>query len=249
MSVFGLALQAYADGDTGAVLGLERDDGAVTQVPVEVFFRQPSDWFPIEREALRCCRGWILDVGAGTGVHSKWLQQQGFKVTAIDVAREAVAIMRGSGMADARQVDVWDLSSERFDTILILGRSIGLVGDLEGLRRLLVHFRSLLEPGGQVLLNSLDVSRTDDEGLRRYAAANAARGRYPGEVRFREQLDAHVGPVVRWLHVDPASLEEVATGCGWGVRILHSEGDGNYLAQITWLPFDGDQQRKLARSR
>jgi SAM-dependent methyltransferase len=97
MSVYGEALLAYAQGDDGAVMVLERDDGSRAEVPVSVFFRQSDAWSAMDREALRLCRGRVLDVGAGTGIHALWLQEHRHEVTALDLCAPAVDIMRRDG--------------------------------------------------------------------------------------------------------------------------------------------------------
>jgi SAM-dependent methyltransferase len=232
-----MALRAYTTGDTEANLTLERDDGKLISVPVSAFFR-PAGWFDIERKALELCHGSVLDVGAGTGTHARWLQGQGIPVTAIDVSREAVAVMKRAGVSDARHADIWDMVGEVFNTILILGRTIGLAGDLAGLHRLLTHLRGLVSSDGQVLLTSLDVFKSHDMDIRDYAEANVSAGRYAGEWRFRERFAGHVGPIVNWLYVDPDSLRQVAADRGWRMRLVQMEDDGNYLAQLVLADSD-----------
>lgn len=232
MIVYGAALEAFARGDHDAVLTLERDDGFVSDVPVRVFFQGPGDWFPIETLALGRCRGRVLDVGAGAGRHSLWLQEHGHLVTAIDVSAAAVAIMRESGLRDARLLDVWDLNEGSFDTVIILGRSIGIAADLEGLDRLLVRLRGLLAAQGRILLTSLDVSKSQDSAHATYREANVHDGRYAGEIRFRERFGDLLGPVVRWLYIDPIALERAGRRCGLSVQVLRMEPDGNYLAEL-----------------
>jgi hypothetical protein len=90
MEPHGAALLAYFAGDAGAALILNRDDGQRAELPVSHFFRPASNFTPIEEAAIAHCRGHALDVGAGTGLHSLVFQQKGFRVTVIDVSREAV---------------------------------------------------------------------------------------------------------------------------------------------------------------
>gem|GEM_PF-4463503 len=94
MVPFGEALRAYFEGDTDAQLINQRDDGQATPIPVSVFFREPRQFTPIDRAALDRCAGDILDVGAGTGLHSLVLQERGKHVTAIDVNPGAVQVIR-----------------------------------------------------------------------------------------------------------------------------------------------------------
>jgi len=100
MKPYGMALLDYFNGNTDAVLLLERDDGFVQEEPVSIFFRKPPDFFRHEHTALSLCYGNILDIGSGTGVHSIVLQDRGFNVTAIDISPEAVEVMSKSGVRE-----------------------------------------------------------------------------------------------------------------------------------------------------
>jgi len=51
--------------------------------------------------AFENCRGHILVVGAGTGVHAFELEKRGYEVTAIDICPQAVQIMKERGIKDA----------------------------------------------------------------------------------------------------------------------------------------------------
>ncbi len=241
LSAYGAALRAFANGDRDAVLVLKREGGGEQVIHVSVFFRLSADFFQLETEALSLCRGRILDVGAGTGVHARWLQERGFTVTAVDSEPEAASIMRESGLCDVRCQDVLSISGELYDTILVLGRSIGMAGDLAGLRTLLEKFHTLTPAGGQVLLNSLDIECADDFILQRCARLARAYGCYPGETHFVETFDTLRGPIVKWLYVDPRTLATSAFEAGWDLEILHSEKDGNYLARLRKLTREAEQ--------
>jgi SAM-dependent methyltransferase len=172
----------------------------------------------------------VLDVGAGCGRHALHLERAGHEVTAIDVLPEAVHIMRGLGLSDVREVDFHDMPAEGYDTLLFLGRAIGFAEILTGLDTVLEKCRELLNAGGQVLLTSVDVERS--EVLAADASASAVRS-YPGEVCFRFVYAGIVGPELRWLYVDPQTLSERAQRRGWEPAVLHDEGDGSYLARLT----------------
>ncbi len=74
MEPHGMALLAYYRGDTNAELIILRDDGQQTILPVASFFRDTSS--PIDSAAMDRCIGHVLDVGAGTGLHSRALRQK-----------------------------------------------------------------------------------------------------------------------------------------------------------------------------
>lgn len=233
MVPFGMALLDYVNGDTSQQIVLERDDGLREGLPVSVFFRTPSEFFPLEKTALDLCYGRVLDIGAGAGIHSLALQELGLSVTAIDISPHAVEAMSKMGVRDARCVDVFDFTSETFDTLLLMGRGIGMVENLEGLVHFLITTKNLIKPGGQLLLNSLDVSCTDDPKHLAYHESNVKSGRYAGEIRLCIHYKHITGSYCTWLHVDSETLSEHASEVGWNAEVITRENDGNYLAKLT----------------
>lgn len=228
---YGQALKDFYEGDTGAELSLYRDDGEVSHLPLSVFFRE-STAMPADKVALDNCRGRVLDVGAGTGLHSLYLQDKGFSVCALDISPEACDIMRKRGLKDVYCGQISELQAEPFDTLLILGRSIGLVEDLDGLDFFLTDVHRLVRPGGQIVLNSLDVSCTDDPLHLAYHESRRRAGRYIGEIEMCLEYKDIKGPLTRYLHVDPVTLAEHAVVAGWSCDILFEEDNGGYLARL-----------------
>jgi 2-polyprenyl-3-methyl-5-hydroxy-6-metoxy-1,4-benzoquinol methylase len=235
MVPYGLALIAHFRGDTRAQLVIRREDGIEDTLPVSHFFRPPAEFFPIEVEALERSRGRVLDIGAGTGLHSLVLQSRGLTVTAIDISPEAIMIMREVGVEDLRCADILGFEGGPFDTLLMLGHGIGMVEDLDGLDRFLAHARSLVRSDGQVLLHSLDVRKTEDPGHLALHEANRRAGRYLGEIRMQFVFEGQTGPACGWLHVDPETLEHHAESAGWTCDTVFEEESGDFLARLTRL--------------
>ena len=231
MKPFGLALVDYFNGDTEATISACRDDGVIEHLPISTFFRASTDMY-IDRIALNNCYGRVLDVGAGTGLHSLYLQDKGFSVCAIDISPEACEIMRKRGLDDVYCLDISDFKAEPFDTLLILGRSIGMVEDIASLDYFLTDTHRLAKPNGQVLLNSLDVRCTSNPLHLAYHEANRRAGRYIGEIRMHFEYKGMKGPIHGWLHVDSETLADHSSKAGWLRETLLQE-DGNYLAKLT----------------
>jgi len=235
MEPYGAALLAYYQGDTNATLLVRRDDGQETPLPIRHFFRPPSEFTPLETAALDHCRGRILDVGAGTGLHSLVLQEKGFAVTAIDISPLAVDIMKRRGVRDVRCADILHFHEEVFDTLLLMGHGIGMMETIRGLDDFLKEARRVLSGRGQILADSLDVRATDDPANLSYHQSNRALGRYVGETRIQFQFQEMKGPYCGWLHVDSQTLSEHAQSNGWDCTVLIQQPDGNYLACLTPL--------------
>jgi SAM-dependent methyltransferase len=232
----GQACLDYWGGDTGAAYTYERDDGFTEQHLLGDYFRSPAEFFPLEKKALDLCDGYVLEAGAGVGSHALFLQESGYRVMANDIAQGAVEVMSARGVREVHCGPISDMPPSAFDTLLLLGRSIGLVEDLEGLRDFLRKSRTLVKSSGQVLLTSFDVTCSDDPRLQAYQERNAAEGRYPGEIRFRIRYLDLEGDWIRWLQVDPQTLARSALAEGWVSVIVATEFDGNYLARLTRVP-------------
>ncbi len=223
-SLLGTALREYQE--TGVDHGLRVECSAAEpwDMPVEHFFRSAADLPPVERTALRLCEGNVLDAGAGSGTHALVLQDQGHRVTAIDILPDAVKVMRGRGLKDAQVADIFTFDGGPYDSVLMLMNGIGIVGDLDGLDRVFAALRRLLIPGGKVLFDSTDLA---ERGGRR-----GRRGRYGGEVTFTLTYRGESGPTFPWLFVDSETLSAATLRNGWSGEVIYQEPDGHYLCRL-----------------
>ena len=102
-------------------------------IPIEVLFRKEEQMPELELMALDQCKGHVLDIGAGAGVHALALQDRGHRVNAIDTSAGAVAYMKLNGIS-ADQIDFYALKPQiQYDTILSLMNGLGLAQNLENL--------------------------------------------------------------------------------------------------------------------
>jgi SAM-dependent methyltransferase len=232
MKPLGLALEDFVRGDKATTLTLGREDGEVSPLPIAVFFRE-ADAAPLEKVALDNCRGRVLDVGAGAGIHSLHLQNQGFDVCALDILPEACEIMRDCGVREVFCGSPYEFQAEPFDTLLLMGRSIGNVETLAGLDGFLENVRRLVKTGGQIILNSANVRITDIPQHLAYHEFARRTGRYIGEMRIYLEYKGIKGPMFGLLHVDAETLAEHAAAAAWSCDILFEGDEGNYLARLT----------------
>jgi len=233
MEPHGMAMLAFFDGDTNAEVSVRRDDGLEDSIPVSRFFRDASEFTPIEKAALEHCRGHVLDVGAGSGLHSLVLQEKGVPVTSIDISPHAVEIMKQRGVKDAHCADIFEFEGGPYNTILLLGRGIGMVETMVGLDRFLAYAQGLVSVDGLVLLDSLDVRVTDNPTHLACHEANREAGRYIGENRLQFHFQGKSGPNCCWLFVDPDTLKERAEAASWRCDVILREESGDYLAKLT----------------
>jgi SAM-dependent methyltransferase len=236
MEPFGMALEAYFNGDAAAALLVRRDDGHEATLPMGHFFRDEAAFTELERAALARCEGRVLDIGAGAGSQSLALQRRGLHVTAIDIAPQAADIARARGVADARLADVMTFDGGPYDTLLMLGHGIGMVETIDGLRAFLAKARILVTPAGQLLLDSMDAGATADPVHQAYHEARRAAGRYIGEIRMQFEFSGLTGPFCGWLQVDAGTLAAEAAPLGWRCEVIARGAQGDYLATLTRPP-------------
>jgi len=230
----GRALLDFYNGESAAAVVTHGDDGESEVVPSSVFFRGPADFSALEEAALDLCRGRVLDAGAGAGCHALVLQEHGLSVCAIDIAPEAVEVMRKRGVRDARCADIFHFRDGVFDTLLLMMNGIGVVEDLAGLDRFLADAHGLLAPGGQILLDSYDPTLPEDgDGASAREAGVSRSKRYVGEMRFRLEYKGKKGPTLTWLFLDAGLLAERALKAGWCCEVIWQEEEGHYLARLT----------------
>jgi SAM-dependent methyltransferase len=230
----GLAIKDFYSGDLSAEVKVYRDDGLVSPLAISAYFRGATD-FQIDKVLLDQCRGRVLDIGAGAGIHSLYLQKLGFSIQAMDISPEACKVMKQRGLIDVICASFSDIKSGSYDTLLILGRGIAMVGTLDGLDKFLNDAQRSVNPGGQILLNSLDVSKVGNPRDIAYYEANRRAGRYLGEYRYYMEYKGERSPIMSFLHVDPATLASHAAQAGWSFENLLQEKDGNYAARLVKL--------------
>jgi hypothetical protein len=154
-------------------------------------------------------------------------------VTSIDITPHAVEIMKQRGLKDAHCANVFEFRGGPYDTILLLGRGIGMVETIAGLDRFLAYAQGLVSSDGLVLLDSMDVRGTDDPTHLAYQEANRKAGRYVGENRLQFHFQGRRGPDCSWLHVDSDTLNERAEAASWRCDVILREENGDYLARLT----------------
>jgi SAM-dependent methyltransferase len=74
---FGRMLRDYHADSLAEQPRHRRDDGEMSEAPLEWYFTGPEQWPDVERSALDDVRGRVLDAGCGAGRTALWLQEQG----------------------------------------------------------------------------------------------------------------------------------------------------------------------------
>lgn len=223
----GAMLLAYMSGDRGAFLEVDSTSLEMSTMEASLMFREYSRMSELERSALDLCCGRTLDVGAGSGCHSLYLQQQGIDVEAVDVSPGCVQVMRARGVRKARHRNLFSVTGMKYDTILMLMNGLGICGTLSGLEYFMRHVQTLLADGGQILADTTDLAP-----LYELSEVKAMPDVYYGETEFVMRYEDRVSDPFPWLYVDFSTLSAIAGGYGLQCEQLLAGEDGQYLVRI-----------------
>jgi len=225
MDIFGKALTDFFRKGQHDTLWLHNSYDGPEEMPIDIFFRTESEMPDLEIEALRLCKGTVLDIGAGVGSHSLHLQKQGFDVTAIDISGAAVNLMKERGVTNAINQDVFTVTA-RFDTLLLLMNGIGLSGTLKGFENFLSKAKELLNTDGQLIFDSSDISYL-------YEELPKPVNKYFGEISYQYEYQQQKGEWFDWLYLDQNTLLAASTALGWNCEIVFEDENDQYLAKLT----------------
>jgi len=228
----GKAVNDYFHGITGDFI-LVRTDIAEDETLSPAYFFRSFEQMPVqEQEALKRCKGRILDIGAGAGAHSIWLQEKGLEVVSVDISPLSCETMMERGLKEVLCSDIYTLNDQKFDTILLLMNGAGVAQTLPGLPVLLNHLKNILNPGGRILADSSDLLYlyTDENGE---SWIDIASDTYYGEMEYQLSYKNIKGKKFPWLFVDPDTLAENAERCGFRVVDKVKGVHYDYLIELT----------------
>jgi SAM-dependent methyltransferase len=223
--ILGQAVYDHYNGDRKNKLWIYNKYGPREEMPVDIYFRTEDDMPDLEWLAIERCNGIVLDIGAGAGSHSLVLQQHGLDVIALDISPLLVSVMRKRGVKKVVDADVYQYSNTRFDTLLLLMNGVGLAETLDGLKVLLLHLKTLLDPDGQILFDSSDVAYLYE--------GNLPADRYYGEISYQYAYKKEKTEWFNWLYVDEHTMKSIAFNCGLDMEVLLEDEFGQYLARLT----------------
>jgi len=222
--IYGLAIRDYYQNKFTPPLLLNNSYGEPEKMPIEVFFREDEDLSTLEHLALIECRGKVLDLGAGTGVHSLILQSRGIEAFALEKSAGCIEVMTQSGVQNVIHQD-FKKHNRQYDTLLILMNGLGLAGKLKLLPEFLTNLKKLLLPGGQIIVDSSDISYLYESGK--------PSNKYFGEVSYQYEYRHKKGDWFDWLYVDQKTLIDYTSQVDLKCEILITDDSDQYLALLS----------------
>ena len=231
--LFGKAILDYQTNNLPEDLITETSISEADEMSVSHLFRTYSEMPKLEQKALQLAKGSVLDVGCGAGSHTLALQnERKLDVTAIDISENAVRACQLRGIKNVKVTNILDLDEEnKFDTILILMNGTGIFGTLNETAKYLQKLKSLLNVGGQILIDSSDLIYMydqDEDG----AYCIPADGYY-GELTFTVQYKGETEDTFPWLYLDYNTLQNAAIANGLKCELIEEGEHFDYLAKLS----------------
>lgn len=227
--LFGKALLDYQNGNYTEDIITSTNISDEDELPIPYLFRGFKDMPKLEQKALKLSKGLVLDVGCGAGSHSLFLQEKGLDVHAIDISQGAVSVAKTRGVLQVNQKDILD-EKNTYDTILLLMNGTGIFQELSQVSKYLSHLKTLLKPGGQILIDSSDIAymyEDEDGGLWIDTNAN-----YYGELDYYLSYKGEEESPMTWLYLDFNTLYTACKSVGLECEKIMDGEHFDYLAKL-----------------
>ncbi|WP_417289955.1 class I SAM-dependent methyltransferase [Corallibacter sp.] len=227
--LFGKALLDYQNGNYTEDIITSTNISDEDELPIPYLFRGFKDMPKLEQKALQLSKGLVLDVGCGAGSHSLFLQEKGLDVHAIDISQGAVSVAKARGILQVNQKDILD-EKNTYDTILLLMNGTGIFQELSQVSKYLSHLKTLLKPGGQILIDSSDIAymyEDEDGGLWIDTNAN-----YYGELDYYLSYKGEEESPMTWLYLDFNTLYTACKSVGLECEKIMDGEHFDYLAKL-----------------
>lgn len=234
--LFGKAILDFQTNNSPEDIITETNISEADEMNVAYLFRSYKEMPKLEKKALQLSKGKVLDVGCGAGSHSLYLQNvKNLEVTSIDISKNAIQACQLRGLKNAKVQNVLDLDSDlhqndKFDTILLLMNGTGIFGTLSETPKYLQKLKSLLNPNGQILIDSSDIIYMFDEeedGSKWIPGEG-----YYGELTFTISYKNETEEPFPWLYLDYNTLQNAAFANGLQCELIEEGNHFDYLARL-----------------
>lgn len=228
--ILGEAMLDFFNGNYTEDILTETNISEEDALPLPYLFRSFEEMPLIEQKALTLAKGKVLDAGCGAGSHALFLQKKGLDVTAIDLSPRAIEVCKLRGVQNVKVADLLCIT-EKYDTILLLMNGTGIFQNLENAPHFLKHLKSLLNPNGQILIDSSDLiymfDVEDDGGI-----WVSTEREYYGELTFKMSYKGETSTQFEWLYLDFERLKELSIQVGLKCELVEEGDHYDYLAKL-----------------
>ncbi|WP_432222406.1 class I SAM-dependent methyltransferase [Flavobacterium sp. TMP13] len=233
LDLFGKAMLDYQTNNNPEDIITETSISDPDEMSISYLFRSYNEMPEIEKKALQLARGKTLDVGCGAGSHSLSLQNdRKLDVYSIDISPKAIETCRLRGLQNTEVENILDYSGEKFDTVLLLMNGTGIFGKLENCNLYLQKLKSLLNIGGQILIDSSDIIYMfdEDEDGGKWIPSEKE---YYGELTFTLTYKNEREIPFDWLYLDYNTLQNASIANGLKCELIQEGEHFDYLARLT----------------
>ena len=229
--LMGKAIWDYYQNDNPEDLQTETSISEMDELPVEYLFREYDEMNDLERKALDLSFGKVLDIGAGAGSHALYLQnERNLDVTALDISPKSIEVCTLRGVKKSYCENMLQFSEDTYDTILLLMNGTGIFQSLATIDIYLEKLASLLNEGGQILIDSTDIIYMFDKDYDGGVLIPA--GGYYGELDYVVHYKGETDDPIKWLYLDFNTFKNAAENNGFIIERVLKEND-SYLAKLT----------------
>lgn len=195
---------------TARQLALQADDGRTIDLDIARWLARAD---AVDQTVLSRCTGPTLDIGCGPGRFVAALLELGTAALGVDIAETAVRMARRRGLPTVHRSVFDPLPGQgRWRCALLMDGNIGIGGDPG---RLLARTRTLLAPGGRLLIES-----DPDPAAAEHLSVRFSQNAYP------------IGPTFYWARVGATAVQRIAREEGYSVEETWSL-DGRSFVSLT----------------
>ena len=223
------AILDYRSDGKERILQVSSDVSLPEEMPASYFFRGYEAMNDIERFAMDHAQGKVLDMGAGAGCHSLYLQAKGMEVHALESSPLLCALMQELGIEYVHQYRWQDWETNlKFDTILLLMNGAGMAEDQSGFTALLTFLKSLLSENGRIYMDSSDISYLFEleDGSMIMDLGGSGQGEIEYEIEYEGSRETFP-----WLFLGQEEMRELCEASGLDVKVVIELGE-SYLVEI-----------------
>ncbi len=178
------------------------------------YFRSYDELTSIEKKIIDLSYGSILDVGCGTGIYEPYLIKKG-DVLGIDISDYMIKVSKNNGITCTKKMNIFEIDiNNKYDTILFIENNLGMVGNINKLRDLIVLLDIILKPTGQIITNI-------PKGIKGIIVT-----------KLMPIYEGKEGQEFEWLHLSPSVISIEFGKCNFESEILE-ENESEFLVRIT----------------